>query len=106
MTPEGRVLRDLRLKHKLSMTAAGAKLGVTDSYISHIENGRANPPAGKSLDRFLEIYGRIGHKHFYELVREKKTHLSDEEIIIELMEKLKPEQLKVIRVLIEQILKS
>lgn len=46
VSPEGRVLKSLRQKHGLSMREAGEKLKVSDSYISQIENGRADCPKG------------------------------------------------------------
>jgi transcriptional regulator with XRE-family HTH domain len=102
MTDEGRVLADLRHKHKLSMKAAGKLLGVTDSFISHVENGRANAPTGVYLDRFLKAYGGISQKYFYELVREKKKEITDIDIIVDLLPRLKPEQVATVRTLIEQ----
>jgi transcriptional regulator with XRE-family HTH domain len=69
VSPEGRVLKSLREKHGLSMKQAGKVLGVSDSYISQIENGRADCPKGERLKPFLDLYGKIGAKYFYELCR-------------------------------------
>lgn len=69
MTKEARVLRELRIQSGLSMRKAGALIGCTDSYISHIENGRADVPRGGRLDKFLAVYGGIKQKSFYERVR-------------------------------------
>ena len=41
-----RVLRELRIQSRLSMRKAGVVIGYTDSYISHIENGRTDVPRG------------------------------------------------------------
>jgi transcriptional regulator with XRE-family HTH domain len=106
MTDEARVLRDLRIKHQLSMKAAGKLIGVTNSFISHVENGRVNSPTGESLLRFLKVYGGITPKYFGELVREKKKEVSDFDIVADLLPKLKSDQLRMVRVLIEQTVKG
>ncbi len=106
LTPECRVLRELRLKHGLSMREAGARLGCSDSYISQIENGRANAPKGEALARFLRLYGGISAKYFGELVREWKHEKTDIEIIQETLPKLKPRNLKIIKLLVEQLAKD
>jgi len=69
MTKEARALRELRIQSGLSMRKAGALIGCTDSYISHIENGRSDVPKGNRLDKFLAAYGGIKQKSFYERVR-------------------------------------
>ncbi len=106
MTDEARVLKDLRLKHKFSITEAAKKVGVTNSYVCQIEKGRTDPPRGDALLRFLKLYGDIGAKYFDELVREKKKEVSDLDVVTDLLPKLKPNQLKMVRVLIEQTLKG
>ena len=69
MTNEARVLREIRIQSGLSMRKAGALLDCTDSYISHIENGRSDIPKGDRLDKFLAVYGGIKQKSFHERVR-------------------------------------
>lgn len=69
MTKEARVLRELRIQSGLSMRKAGSLIGCTDSYISHIENGRTDVPSGDRLDKLLAVYGGIKQKSFYERVR-------------------------------------
>lgn len=54
---ESQALRQLRNDAKLSLRAAGKLLGVTDSLISHIENGRMAAPTGQRLKKFLKVYG-------------------------------------------------
>jgi transcriptional regulator with XRE-family HTH domain len=103
LTAEAKVLRQLRLKHGLSMKAAGAQMGYSDSYISQIENGRENPPKAQRLLRFLKVYGDISEKYFRELVRDLEKEVSDVEVIEELLPKLKPPQLKAVRVLCESL---
>lgn len=47
ITSEGQVLKRLRAKQNLSMQDVADKLGISNSYVSQIENGRANPPNGE-----------------------------------------------------------
>lgn len=105
ITEESTVLRNLRLKHGLTMQGLAKMIGVTDSYISHIENGRANAPTGESLERFLKIYG-IGAKYFYELAREVRGPLADLRTIEMLLPKIKPHHLRTIRLLVEKSIKE
>lgn len=106
MTDEARVMRDLRIKQGLSMKAAGKLLNVSDSYISHIENGRTAVPMGNSLLKFLKVYGKTTPKYFGELVREKKQEVTDLDIINDLLERLKPSQIKAVRAYIEHIMRA
>lgn len=96
---EARVLKRLREKHGLSMRKAGQLLNYSDSYISQIENGRENVPSGERLLRFLKIYGDITEKYFKQLCKDFEYEQTDEMVIQDLLPKLKPEQLKAIRVL-------
>ena len=56
MSPEARVLKELRIRSKLSMFDAGHLIGRSDSYISHVENGRADVPKDKLLKNLLASY--------------------------------------------------
>lgn len=106
MTIEGRVLRELRLKDRLSMREAGEQLGFSDSYISQIENGRADPPKGEALLKFLKLYGDISPKYFGELCRNWREEMTDADHIRELLPKLKKDQLQLLRVMAEQMAKG
>lgn len=77
ITAEARVMKDPRLKHQFTMKAAGKAVGVSDSFVSHIENGRVDCPKYEALDKFLKVYGGISIKYFNELVREKKQEPDD-----------------------------
>jgi transcriptional regulator with XRE-family HTH domain len=57
MTNEARVLRLLRERAKLSMREVGDLMGYSSSFVSQVENGRANPPKGEPLKKFLKVYG-------------------------------------------------
>jgi HTH-type transcriptional regulator, competence development regulator len=88
ISTEGKVLRELRLKQSLSMRAAGAAMGYSDSYISQIENGRADPPKGEALLKFLRLYGEISPKYFGELARNWTAKKTDADYVIELLPRL------------------
>lgn len=93
MTNEARVLRELRIQSRLSMRKAGVLLGCTDSYISHLENGRSDVPKGDRLDKFLAVYGGIKQKSFYERVR-RYAETKDPKIeLIEMIQNLPPEKI-------------
>ena len=57
MTPEARVLRQMRESRNLTMRQAGTLVGRSDLYISQIENGRVDSPTGARLERLLLAYG-------------------------------------------------
>lgn len=85
------------------MREAGRRLGYSDSYISQIENGRTDAPKGKTLEKFLYLYGGITAKYFGELVREWRHETSDVEIVQEILPKLKTKDLKLVKLIVEQM---
>jgi transcriptional regulator with XRE-family HTH domain len=93
MTNEARALRELRIMHGLSMRRAGELIGVSDSYISHIENGRVDFPRGERLDRFLAVYGGIKQKSFYERARKVREELTPVQELSDLILKLPTERI-------------
>jgi transcriptional regulator with XRE-family HTH domain len=104
VSPEGRVLKGLREKHGLSMKQAGKALGVSDSYISQIENGRADCPKGERLKPYLELYGKIGAKYFYELCRHWEKESTDEDFIKDNVGKLSKDNQRLIKAMMETML--
>lgn len=104
VSPEGRVLKSLREKHGLSMKQAGDAIGVSNSYISQIENGRADCPKGERLKPFLDLYGKIGAKYFYELCRNWEKESTDEDFIKDNVGKLSKENQKLIKAMMETML--
>ena len=94
VTNEARAIRELLLSHGLSMRKAGDLIGVSDSYISHIENGRTDFPRGQRLDKFLTVYGGIKQKSFYEKVRNWKDKISPLDELVELVSKLNEEKIR------------
>lgn len=65
------VLKQLRLKKKLSQQEVADKLGVTKGYVSQVELGMAAIPKYRMLINFLEVYG-VKPKYFEELMSEEK----------------------------------
>lgn len=96
MTNEARALRELRIMHGLSMRKAGKLIGVSDSYISHIENGRIDFPRGASLDRFLAVYGGIKQKSFYERVRNYTKKITPLDELLEVIQRLPHNKISII----------
>jgi transcriptional regulator with XRE-family HTH domain len=95
LTNEARVLRALRIESKLSMKKAATGIGISASTIAHIETGRMNPPRNEKLDLFLQAYGGIRRKSFYERVRTFESSSPRQELI-ELLKRANTMQLRVL----------
>lgn len=65
------VLKQLRLKKKLSQQEVADKLGVTKGYVSQVELGKTAIPKYRMLISFLEVYG-VKPKYFEELMSKEK----------------------------------
>ena len=96
MTSEARVLRELRLQAGLSMRKAGELIRCSDSYISHIENGRTDAPTGERLDNFLSIYGGIKQKSFYEKVRCYQENITPLDELVAIIPKLANDEVNIL----------
>jgi HTH-type transcriptional regulator, competence development regulator len=96
MTHEARVLKELRLSHGFSMRKAAELIGLSDSYIAHIETGRMDPPTGIKLDRMLKIYGNLKQKTFYEYVRNFKKKISHREELQEIIDRMKEDKITIV----------
>jgi transcriptional regulator with XRE-family HTH domain len=94
MTNEARALRELRIARGLSMRKAGELIGVTDSYISHIENGRVDFPSGERLEKILTAYGGMKIKSFYEKARNWRERITAKDELVELICKMNDEKIK------------
>lgn len=103
LTPEAMVLKQLRERHGLSMRAAGAKLGYSDSYISQIENGRENVPYGERLNKFLILYGNITERYFKQLCKDWKDEATDKEQLVALLGKLSDAKVSTLLSLAQQM---
>ena len=102
---QGMVIKRIREERGLSMRMLGEKIGVSDSYISQIENGRANPPSGETLSKLLNALD-VKKKYFDEMCREFETTQTDEEYLSWAIRKLAPNDLSFFRQLVELRLSS
>jgi transcriptional regulator with XRE-family HTH domain len=103
MTNEARVLKKLREEAGFSMRVAGRIMGCSESLVSQIENGRENPPSGERLKRFLDAYG-VDQRVFAKKLLNYKNIISDDEVAIQLIKRLPPDAVKMIRLFAEQLL--
>ena len=56
ITPTSKILRYMRMSRKVSMRAAGARLGISDSSIAHYETGRMDV-FPERICQLVESYG-------------------------------------------------
>lgn len=68
MTPAARLLKQLRHERGLSMIKAAEVIGVSDSYIAHVETGRMDVPKGEKLNRLLHAYS-VRQTAYFERLR-------------------------------------
>jgi transcriptional regulator with XRE-family HTH domain len=81
-TEEGLALKELRLSKGLSMRGLGQIIGKSDSYISHLENGRLDFPSGIALERVLAAFGDMKPKSFFERARNCRARSHQEDFIV------------------------
>jgi len=67
MTPEARLLKQLRHERGLSMRKAAGLIGISDTYIAHVETGRMDIPKGEKLKRLIHAYGVQSTAYFERL---------------------------------------
>jgi len=67
ITPAARLLKRLRHERGLSMIKAAELIGVSDSYIAHVETGRMDVPKGEKLKRLIHAYGVRSTAYFERL---------------------------------------
>ena len=103
MTPECYVLKKLRAEKGLSMIQVGKLMDCSDSYISFLENGRAEIPKNDFFEKLLKLYG-ISRNAFNERCRRYEAEETDAEFIIKNLERLKPDQIFFIKSLVNQYL--
>ena len=103
MTNEARVLKQLRLSIGISMREAGFQIGKSDTYISHLENGRMDITHGEDFLALLSIY-KIELKGFNERVRKYKDKTPKLDILSSLLNKLDESNINVLIGLTEEFL--
>lgn len=87
------------------MREAGELTEYSASFVSQVENGRANAPTGEPLKKFLKAYG-TEQRAFTRMVTEFKDEVSDLEIVEGLLPKLSPDAIKSLRFIAEQLLST
>ena len=85
ITNESRALKALRLEQGLSLRQVGLKIGMSHTYIAHIEAGRMAPPARPILMKLLAAYGVDDYKVFYHKARNIRERVNPKEELLELM---------------------
>ena len=105
MTNEARVLKRLRLEKGISMAEAGFLIGRSDSYISHLENGRMELPNEETLTKILKIYGVTLYDFKQRSIAFKST-ASKKDVLVELLNKLEESNIEVLICFAESILKT
>lgn len=100
MTKEASVLKFMRESRNLSMRRAGDLLGVSDSTISHLENGRADLQP-EIVTRLLFNYG-YSYEQFI-LMSNGKIELpqSLRRECLEIIKRLDEEKLKTVRTILQ-----
>ena len=73
------------------------------SYISQIENGRADVPSGDKLEKLLKIYGNVKLRRYQQLVRDYKVNSTALENINKLLPRLKEKDLGLILSMVEKM---
>ncbi len=93
MTDEARVLRLLRQERGLTLRQVSAAIGMSHTYIAHIEAGRMAVPGKAILMKMLGVYGIDDYKVFYDKVRNFKDHMTPRQQLLELIEHLNDERI-------------
>lgn len=89
---EARVLKEMRVSSGLSMKKAGLLIGISDSYVAHVETGHVDPPKSERLVQFLSTYGGIKEKSFNERVRNHQIKVTPKSELLKIIERLDDER--------------
>jgi transcriptional regulator with XRE-family HTH domain len=105
MTNEARILKELRVQKGLSMMQAGFLINKSDSYISHLENGRMDIPTISKLAHLLNIYG-VSIQEFQNKVKNHIQTPSYKEQLVNLLNKLDEAKIQTLTSLAKQVLET
>jgi len=95
-TEAGIALKELRLSKGLSMRRLGQLIEKSDSYISHLENGRLDFPQGQSLERILAVFDNMKSKSFFERARNCRARSHQEDFIVKWLKGASDDDLKTV----------
>lgn len=101
---EARVLRQMRLAKGLSMRAAGHIIGISDSYISQVENGRMDVPKGQRLEDMLRVYSPSKLASIRERVRNFQIKRTARDELMELLPKISEKEISILLVMAKSLL--
>ena len=73
------------------MRRSGQLIGLSDSYICHLETGRLDFPKGERLERLLSVFD-IKPKSFFERVRNYSQKITPRDELLELIQKANDSQ--------------
>lgn len=104
-SPKGQILKKLRNERDLSMKQVADLVGCSDTFISFLENGRAEIPKTEVFDKILKVY-EVSQRAFDERVRRHEREEGDDEFIAKAFKILTLEQKHLIKTLIKQYLET
>ncbi len=100
LTKEASVLKYLRESRKLSIRNAAKVIGVSDTKVNHIENGRCDLNPQLTL-KFLNGYGYT-YEEFMELINGKKALPSNDYAeCLEILKRLSKDKLKTVKAILQ-----
>ena len=99
MTKEAMTLKFLRESRNLSMRQAGKYVGVSDSTISHLENGRADIRP-ELVVRLLNLYGRTYEDYLAMCAGKIELPQSLRRECIEIIKRLDDEKLRTVKTIL------
>lgn len=105
ITIEARVLKQIRVDNGLSMRKAAELIGVSDTYINHIGNGRMDFPKGQRLERVLMGYN-VRLNTFYERVKTYKQKSDSKEDLVVLIERMKDQEIEILLAISKTLLRG
>lgn len=95
MTPAARLLKQLRHERGLSMIKAAALIGVSDSYIAHVETGRMDVPKGEKLKRLIHAYG-VRSTSYYERLNNFSLRHDPRQELDELLKRMRDKEIETV----------
>ena len=96
ITGESRALKALRVERGLSLRQVGLQVGMSHTYVAHVEAGRMATPAKPILMKILAAYGVDDYKVFYDKARNSSECRTPKADLLDLAEKLPPEKVAVL----------
>jgi transcriptional regulator with XRE-family HTH domain len=96
ITGESRALKALRLERGLSLRQVGVQVGMSHTYIAHVEAGRMATPAKPILMKILAAYGVSDYQVFYDKARNISERTSPKDQLLTLIHHLPDERIEML----------